>query len=62
MGDAKALGRIFSKNTLFIYLRLIAVNCLRLDNGKFLHARVQELILLHTVPKPPEWSRQNPLR
>lgn len=60
MGDAKALGRIFLKHS-FIYLRLIAVNCLRLDNGKFLHA-AQELILLHTVPKPPEWSRQNPLR
>lgn len=39
MGDAKALGRIFSKTLFFIYLRLIAVNCLRLDNGKFLHAR-----------------------
>lgn len=38
MGDAKALGRIFLKHSFYLFAPH-AVNCLRLDNSKFLHAR-----------------------
>ena len=61
MGDAKALGRIFSK-TLFLFicasLLSIALGLITVISS----CQAQELILLHTEPKPPEWSRQNPLR
>lgn len=52
MGDAKALGRIFSKTLfLFICASLLSI-ALGLITVNFFMP-VQELILLHTVPKPP---------